>query len=470
MKPVHGAIARAWPGYLVSSLLTASLVLSAKVEQDPIVQLQQTLPDYNIEDLDLGSYNNCGKREPMMWMLLGGGLRSMPKHLSHTKDFLSKSTSCYFVAMILRSTVTGPTLGNGMGDAPLTSSGNEIHMQAEKVSKLLQTNVAFAIAHRNFQSPSGEGMIDTWHASHKLLKLASKIHQIRRSDQDIVFLSRPDIVYSHAVQFGRLHTLAKTGRKFTLIMRHERGQTGGCDPTEVWAITSLGVWDATMNLCNAHTALVATSIKDHPNASTITAGSYSPPSGLPPPGMTRVWQPCPGYTAFKTGCGHGYRRILAEVTASIGADVYHVSPTMKAHFHRMSGDFFTAVNRPGDSSISMQTVKPAIDVTQGVICELTSPASCSPDAPEVGPKSREGATTRLAHFRCGPQHGKGYICDSSTNLLQPEDSDRGAPNAVHFFEPRQAKSYKMAPSDDPDDTMEEYYVKHWYNGSAVGSS
>jgi len=473
----HGASRTACLRYLAICLFGASPVLSSKLREqnDPKSEFQQMVPDYNILDLNMGSYNKCAEREQVTWVLLGGALRSMHKHLDHTKDFLTKSTSCYFVAMILRSTTSGPTLGSGAGMAP-AQAGNDVNLQAGAVQQFLQPNVAFALAHRSFQSPSGEGMIDTWHASHKLLKLVSTHHQIRHSEQDLVFLSRPDIMYSHGVQFERLHTLVKTGRKFTLIMRHETSTASGCDPTEVWAVTSLGVWDATMNRCNAHASLVATGIKDDPEASTVTTLSVAPPNSPAPPGMTSVWQPCPGYTAFIRGCGHGYRRILAEVTRSVGADVYYVGPTMKAHFHRMAGDFMLSVNRPGDASMSLTSVKPPIDITQQVTCDLTTPSSCSTTAPKTGPKSREGISTMLVEFKCGPQHGRAYICDSPTNLMPPGTSNFATPGtAVPPTLPhgqvlttaRRQNSYAMADANDPDDTMEEYYFKHWYNASMV---
>eukprot|EP00747_Dinoflagellata_sp_TGD_P024965 gnl/TRDRNA2_/TRDRNA2_130917_c0_seq4.p1 gnl/TRDRNA2_/TRDRNA2_130917_c0~~gnl/TRDRNA2_/TRDRNA2_130917_c0_seq4.p1 ORF type:complete len:340 (+),score=21.29 gnl/TRDRNA2_/TRDRNA2_130917_c0_seq4:145-1164(+) len=335
----------------------------------------------------------------MMWVQLGGHFRTMDTHIGNTLSFLNQSSRCWFVLMTLRSRLDS---GRYSDDA----STQTVIIKAHTVQDHLKSNAAFVVAHRKFAL---YGVIDTFHSGNVFRKQVMRSHGIESSRDDLVFLSRPDIVFSHAIQTEPLHALAKKGRRFSLLMQHDNDVVGGCDPTEVFAFITADVWDATLQLCAAHA-------------------------------QNGEWQACPGH-AEHARCGpHGYRHILSEVTGVTGAEVYYIgNPAPTPFFHRLSfdeeGRLDLSVNRPSSEDISvanhltmsLHEVRAPVDISSSVRCVYQTPESCSPKAAQTGPLSKYNVSTSLVRFECGAgygggrtSHGAAYLCDWHHDLANPE--------------------------------------------------
>ena len=98
------------------------------------------------------------------------------------------------------------------------------------------------------------------------------------------------------------------------------------------------------------------------------------------------------------------------------AATYYVRPEFKVHFYRITGEWSTAVNRPGSHNINPQNnVEASLDLMKDVGCEYSPPNVCD--------RSANGSTMPMlvygdhqANYITTNYGGAAYVCTKRFDL------------------------------------------------------
>ncbi|KAK3243539.1 hypothetical protein CYMTET_41525 [Cymbomonas tetramitiformis] len=114
-------------------------------------------------------------------------------------------------------------------------------------SGTLQHHLGYAIANRSFDPPhSAEGIVQNWAACAMVGRAVARFHNLSTNPQDVIMLTRPDVIFAHPIKFPVLLAAARRlNSHFTFLMRHgpEVGIIGN-DPSEVALFLDRGAYDA----------------------------------------------------------------------------------------------------------------------------------------------------------------------------------------------------------------------------------
>ena len=362
---------------------------------------------WNIISSSEGNYNHCGDTNNITWLLLSGHIRSMHSHIPNVLSFLGTSSDCWFVVVFTRNELTGDSIGfqrKHMCD----ESNNCTAMKREyNVTKHLnemqqhsfRSNFAYCVAERNEEPGGGEWtgnlFSPEWPGVTMAMRLVAKSHDIRHSSADIVILTRPDIILSHAIQTKNLHELASK-ENATFLVPHYASKFGtGNDPSEVWVLMTC-TWDLLVGMCSLEVSL-APCLKNK-NASQCLSPIY-----------------LADFTTSESQCGHYYKRVLSAGTSYMNASTYYIRTELKFHFHRITGMYSKAVNAPGSKQINSGKSlanSPRLDLLKNVDCEYSPPNVCDKkkDSTILVDGNHKAKYTTLRY------DGTAYVCTKQFDL------------------------------------------------------
>lgn len=88
-----------------------------------------------------GNYNKCGEVSNfMVWMLMGGHMRTLITNIKSVKTTMTLTTDCYFIGVISRKYVARYSWGHGMKISP---------SEFVKLKKINTTNVCESLSSTN---------------------------------------------------------------------------------------------------------------------------------------------------------------------------------------------------------------------------------------------------------------------------------------------------------------------------------
>jgi hypothetical protein len=118
-----------------------------------------------------------------------------------------------------------------------------LRVNVSGVLRRLQTpprsNVAYAIAHRE---RSLWANLDTWYGSLALLEAVRAAHSMRHRARDVLIFTRPDVVFSAAINVPRFAALASHHLLFLPHVADSGAIGSGNDPSETFLMVSVDVW------------------------------------------------------------------------------------------------------------------------------------------------------------------------------------------------------------------------------------
>ena len=225
---------------------------------------------------DAGWLPECVRAgKPTLFMHLAGHFRSFALNAAHLRAFLDASSSCWFVVLFtlefaeqrsppwwcrLYDRVQRPTCLESAARAANTSV-TAAHVREAALPLLHGTpnhgGLAFAVAARGHEPAiSDTAVLQNAAAAAALSRSVLAQHRFVPHDTDIILHSRPDIMYSAAIDFAHLHRLSRrSALPLLLLLRH--GGTAGYegvnwnDPSDVAWVASRAAYD---RLCPVRTS------------------------------------------------------------------------------------------------------------------------------------------------------------------------------------------------------------------------
>jgi hypothetical protein len=331
----------------------------------------------------------------------------MGMHTGNLKSFLDKSASCWFVTVYARdeidhkynaSTPWVPNMDDMLDD--FQQKGVTASSILDDVSGNLSSNFAWATVHR--ENPNEKK--DVYRGAVVLGVAVAKVHDIPTSPDDIVAVSRPDIVFSHAIDAIKLATVAKQ-IPFVLLPHHEADSVGGNDPSEMLTISTRSFWQG---VC-IH--------KVGPGE--VQAAKPGSNDNLSPDGV--------GCLEHTSGCGY-FGSLLVYAAEAMDIHPFFYNTEIKLHIHRLDGDFKLGVMRPVEHdglTDPDSNVVGTVDLTAGATCVV-------------------GHTDACTASRCGCD---GCGCRSSSN---PPDSERWGPTTFTAIKPENSGLWVCNANSDID--------------------
>lgn len=223
------------------SLVEGLKDFKAILESDP--EWKPGLSNHEIQHLNPGTYEQCDG--PMLWLIMGGHFRTGDQHLGNTRSFLQQSNPCHFAVYILRPYIAEDSTSWNKHFSADSEEGRmwkavPVQENAEfAVKNLLSKNTAYVI-YQNKERQSW-AHLDTLDAGRGIVKALQEFHGIKSHDKDVVVLTRPDVIFNHAIQFQPLTELPK---RFWASIPHESSNPGsGNDPSEVMWVASKSLWE-----------------------------------------------------------------------------------------------------------------------------------------------------------------------------------------------------------------------------------
>ncbi|OLP76993.1 hypothetical protein AK812_SmicGene43005 [Symbiodinium microadriaticum] len=202
-----------------------------------------------------GAYDRCHERERLAWFYLWGQIRTFGMHTQNFRSFLEGSgAKCWFVVIYTREEFTsrGKDGKWNKRDRPTASrfvaEGRTVTSYIENAAKELRlgsvsVNLAWAqssLAHEPFCRTTR----CDWDYTAGVTRFGhevAKFHGIPQSENDIILVSRPDIVFSHAVNVTRIFEVMAWQKH--ILLPHEGSKVEGNDPSEMLIIGPRLVWE-----------------------------------------------------------------------------------------------------------------------------------------------------------------------------------------------------------------------------------
>ena len=224
-------------------------------------------PQLRVLKWDPGSLPSCARNgSSVLYVHLSGLFRSMANHTENLVEFLDASASCWFVVLYTTHIAerTNPwwcfakvdTEGGKRKRQCLSAAAaavnrtvlSQIPAAVAPLARAERGGVAFAVASRSSEAAMETDtlVLQNFAAASALARCTLAHHGVLPRASDVILHSRPDVLYSRAVDFERLATLghraAASARPLLLLLRHGTsrsfGGIGGNDPSEVaWLST-----------------------------------------------------------------------------------------------------------------------------------------------------------------------------------------------------------------------------------------
>lgn len=277
--------------------------------------------------------------EGMVWLLLGGHLRTFEKNLLNVEKFIQPA-GCFFIVIYTRQELESTTKAWWKNASEADVAENNSTTVLDRLFSfhpwLSQTPFAYAVVSHDTEAGQNDVFDGLW----LLQKYAQSHLGIQPMDSDVFIRSRPDLLYSHTLDYSRLRNLAyrkinlditeesqligKPGYAF--LVRHESKHFVVFDPSELFWIGNLGYFESLYAPVKAQPTNF-TSFYDGPNHGCCT----------------KQTRDCEKTTFFSR---------LVFRPNRLGQNIYFIRGDIKIHIHRLSGDRGTSINRPGNSVLT----------------------------------------------------------------------------------------------------------------------
>jgi hypothetical protein len=371
--------------------------------------IRSVSPELRFVRAHLGQYDGCGKSEPMVWLNFAGHLRSFEKKLPNFLSFIG-AHPCVFVSLFTWDVLEapGPAWWSKNRQSGLDLTSTSVPELLEKISNsTIKTNFAWLVMHQGEPPDEASAPLRFFPAvafsgSLALSEAAAAAHGIKVQDSDIILQSRPDLLFSHTLDFQPLIGLGKKfgdrQRNFVLLVRHDGTSAQGKDPSELFVVATRGFWAQTF-----HGTLVR---KSH-----MPWGfDFEVPKGV------LAYSTVSKYIGYQ---GRIWGYMFVHAATCMGVSVYYISSRLKIHILRMSGSYKTFLNHDEahravvevNSSIKGSMV---LDITKDAVCVfgrsfIFDSPSFIHGRPEPGPE------------RNGTERDRGSTCSAHAGYVPPQN-------------------------------------------------
>jgi hypothetical protein len=320
-----------------------------------VLRSKKEMEFWNILSSNAGTYNGC--TGPTLWVIMGGHMRSADLHVLNTKAFLEQSHTCTFLIYVLRRYVAEHSLSNSHKFADGSEEWKkwtsiDTTARAEYLLATIGTNAAYMVTHRTMKG--GWAHMDTRMAGLVAIRELQKRHGISPNAKDIVVHTRPDAVFSHAIDIA---TLIQVKERFQMYIPHSSGSAGtGNDPNELFFIATLSLYFDQFDLCQPQLSL--------------RNGDY--------PGVLSyfMYEKCDSQQ-----CDGDKLDQFMEQDAWFNANSYYVRPDFDVIADRLDNSQ-TCFNAPC-GAMTPKLVKGVLDFTQNVR-QVWPGKKCFPNVPNTG--------------------------------------------------------------------------------------
>jgi hypothetical protein len=290
---------------------------------------------------------------------VGGHLRSFADKLGNFESFV-KPAKCFFLVFYIRYDVESTT-SSWWKEATTNSSKQEdavaiLHdLFSVEGSWLRTVNYAlFAIS----QGEKGGDPHDVFNGLWLFQQLLERRYDLH--DTHALFVKmRPDLLFSHSPNYGQLRKTAKVytnasgmtpkrehaKRGFALFLRHGASEFTVQDPSEMFWVCNRYFFESLFHHKARHDAL---------KGKAIFSTEFNPFFEGPTAGCCMEYQNSysfvPNQTCGTTSDGT-FASLLVFRPNRLGMHVFFIREDFKVHILRRSGDFSTAVNRPGQVAL-----------------------------------------------------------------------------------------------------------------------
>ena len=259
----------------------------------------------------MGTYDGCHRLgRGVLWLHLAGNLRTLHLHTRYLRTFLDASHGCWFVAAHLRPNLEHRNHSSTRVEG-VRASGSDLDAvpYAKTVARKLGTNFAYATefvtatdARRGDYLIKRRATQANWLTSWKVQAAAANFarsvashHAIPLSPNDVVILSRPDVITSHAIDYAMVHQRLTAYRGMAVYLsRWSGGQVTSRDPVEMFVVVGRALLDM---LCSS-------------TGNTCLAPEWS--------------------------CGHLYARTFIYGVGAVGGSAFFYGSGLQVYLHRLN--------------------------------------------------------------------------------------------------------------------------------------
>jgi hypothetical protein len=265
-------------------------------------------------------------------------------------------------------------------DEETSATERKLRVAFGDCSAAFPTNFAWSAVH---QDEWYRYKHDLYPGAVAFMQAVAEYHDIPLARGDVVVFSRPDVLYSHKIDFGRLQALgrqyASRLNDFAMLTRHKE-VIGGHDPSDVFFITTVGFMISTWG---RHAV-----VRDR--------------QGFPE---------VPGRVADPTFAGvQGW---LLHQASCRGNHVFFIANELQLHLHRLAGGYEIAVNGPGAGWVdpSEAISHGPLDLTANAVCAVGRQDTCLDSNRQSAFDVRGMEKVRLYDWSRGTDYF--YVCSES---------------------------------------------------------
>ncbi len=312
-----------------------------------------------------------------VWFLIGGHLRGFETQLANFEGFVRPS-KCFFLIFYVREQLDHTTSAWWHGDDfSLPESVKDV--KASDTLRALFTNVgwlrhanhAYAVVTQHAEVRERDDVITgPW----LLHRLSAQYHNISYSKKDIFIRTRPDLLYSHTLDYTRLRNLAvryakseklgnpdssdKYNSGFGFLIKHETNAFAYWDPSDIFWMGNAAYFKTIFGHSVSSDDPLLFLKCDSFHHVNSTKGCFSPY-------LTNKWMPGSEYDSHQT-----YEKLLISRPNRLSCATFFVRGEFKIHIRRLhDGSYRAAINRPSNTgSIKLNSTKlSTIDVTKKTV-------------------------------------------------------------------------------------------------------
>ena len=349
-----------------------------------IIWAQKKYPP--ITDADGGSYQQCHRDGPLVWVYFWGHLRTFGMHAQNLQSFLdgAEEKPCMFLVIYTRDEFDHPGRHLDKYIERMHSEGRSVVSEMQRTARKLGANrsLAFAVTHGGQtlppeRDPRAKPIWDYFRGLAKLGTEVANLHGIPQDDRDLIVMTRPDIVFSHAVNLHRIRSIM--AKQKIVLLPHHDARVGGNDPSEMLTIGPRQFFEE----------------------SCLAAPSDGAPCGF----EGFHWR-IPNPTRLSWRCGYFASWMLYWAYSRGIMPFFYFGP-LKLHLHRLDGHFNVGVMRPIDHSVKTPDSKVlgVVDLTRRAKCVVGGgPEACNSELHRLvskGPRSKCWGSTEYRRVNPG---------------------------------------------------------------------
>ena len=227
-------------GYDTHSLPTLYLyVVSCRNKS---VYLKNKVFKMRVLSQNVGKYNNCLQRNAfMVWIVMGGHMRTLPNNINSITHTISKTHDCNFLAIVSRKYVARYSWGFGKKITKQEFTSIKNTTNTSKLCRMISSSMTNIACETTVRHPkTAWAHLDTIYEGYFFMSRIRIFHNISYRVKDIVIFTRPDVVFSPF----NASILYNTNIDYMLYACHSSSTCGtGNDPNEAWFLSTYGAWD-----------------------------------------------------------------------------------------------------------------------------------------------------------------------------------------------------------------------------------